>query len=278
MKDQKILVTGGTGFLGNCLIKRLYRDNYVRVVARNEGNLIKLKDKYRVDIHPGDISDELVAKQACHGVDTIFHLAGFKHVGLAEKFVWENTTTNVVGSKNILEYSQHCDLVLGISTDKAAQVSGTYGASKLIMERLFTQYENLNSKTKYRVVRYGNVLYSTGSVLCKWKDAIQTGGTIKITDGNATRFFWTVDQAVDLIFDCIDNAKSSKPYCPVMKSIRMYDLLEAMVIKYGVNNTNIPVEEIGLQSGENLHEKILEDGPNSSECEKFTIEEILEMI
>ena len=277
---KKILITGGTGFLGENLVRRLYGTVNLRVLARNEGKLIQLKEKYpEIEIYPGDIADPFVCKQACNGVDGILHLAGFKHVGLAEKFTKENIDTNVIGSINILDATLGNDIeyIVGISTDKAAQVSGSYGASKLLMERLFRQYEAINGKCKYRIVRYGNVLYSTGSVVPKWREIIESGGTIKVTDMRATRFFWTVDDAIDLIFDCLDKATNSSPYCPSMKAMTVHNLLEALVIKYGKPG-NIPVEEIGLQPGENLHEKILENGPYSNEVEQFTVEEIMRTI
>ena len=118
------------------------------------------------------------------GVDGVFHLAASKHVGLAETYSRECTKTNVIGSLNILEESldSKLDFVIGISTDKAAQVSGVYGASKLLMERLFLQFERVNPGTNYRIVRYGNVLYSTGSVLCKWKDLLLQGKQVIVTD------------------------------------------------------------------------------------------------
>ena len=170
------------------------------------------------------------------------------------------------------------DFIIGISTDKAAQVNGVYGASKLLMERLFLQYERLNKDTKYRIVRYGNVLYSTGSVLCKWKDLLLEGNEVIITDPKATRFFWTREQAIDLIFSCLREASDSSPWVPEMKAMAMGDLLQAMARKYLPEGAPLRVKEIGLQPGENRHEKILEEGPYSSEVEKFSVEEIMELI
>lgn len=279
--NKRILITGGTGFLGNKLVDRLYDKNNIRVIARNEGKLIELKNKYtNIEIYPGDISDKFVCNQACKDIDIVFHLAGFKHVGLAEKFVKENINTNILGSLNLLDetLNNRIECIIATSTDKAALVSGAYGASKLLMERLFNQYEHINTKCKYRIVRYGNVLYSTGSVLCKWKDDILNNKDIVITDTDATRFFWTVDQAIDLIFNCLDNASNSLPYCPNMKSIRLGDLLTAMINKYGNKDFKINIKEIGLQKGENKHEKILENGLSSNDAEKFSIEEIEKLI
>jgi len=274
---NKITITGGSGFLGQELIKRLYPDNEITVVARNEGNLIKLKEQFpKIKIITGDISDEFIANKAVKGQDGIYHLAAFKHIGLAEEQPRQCILSNVRGTMNILSASMKYKVkfVLGISTDKAAQISGVYGASKFLMERLFQEFQEINPDTKYRIVRYGNILYSTGSVLCKWKERIEKGQPIKVTDPLATRFYWTVDQAVDLIFNCLENATDTKPYVPEMKAIRIQDLLWAMMQKYG----EVDVEYIGLQQGENMHEKILEDGPYSNEVEQYTVEEIKEMI
>ena len=278
---KNILITGGSGFLGNDLVTRLKGSGCnVCVMSRNEGNLIKLQMKHPwITILTGDISDRYSVQQAMKGINGIFHLAAFKHVGLAEKQSRECIKSNTIGSLILLEEAvkEKVDFVLGISTDKAAQVSGVYGASKLLMERLFTQFEKTYTDTRFRIVRYGNVLYSTGSVLCIWKDLIQQGKEVIVTEPSATRFFWTVGQAIDLIFDCFHNAKDSKPYCPDMKSMRIDDLLQAMVAKYG-DGKEIPIKSIGLQPGENLHEKVLEEGLASNEVEHFTVEEITELI
>jgi len=282
-RNKTYLVTGGAGFLGQELIARLEAAGCTNIVtmSRNEGKLVALKEKFPfVKIIPGDLSDPYCAEKAVQGVDAIFHLAAFKHVGLAEQNVRECVLGNVTGTSNILELTRKypIDFILGISTDKAAQVSGVYGATKLIHERLFSDYEKINPTTKYRTVRYGNVLYSTGSVLCKWKDRLQNDEELIITDPEATRFYWTVDQAIDLIFDCLDQAQDSKPYVPEMKSMSVGDLLEAMIRKY-LPEGNVPkVKTIGLQPGENFHEVIVEGGLNSSEVERFTIEEIMELV
>ena len=280
-KEKLYLITGGSGFLGIPLCGRILKQGgKVRVLSRDEGKLVELKQLYpSVEILTGDISDKFEVKQAMHGVDGVFHLAASKHVGIAEIQVRECIKTNTLGSMNILEESLNMDLdfILGISTDKAAQVAGVYGATKLLMERLFTQFESINPNCKYRIVRYGNVLYSTGSVLCKWKDLITEGKEVIVTDSNATRFFWTVEQALDLIEDCMENAVDTKPYCPEMKSMMVDNLLQAMIEKYS-KGQNISVKTIGLQPGENLHEKVMEEGPYSNECEQYTVEDIKKLI
>ncbi len=281
-KNKLYLVTGGSGFLGIPLCERILKaGGKVRVIARDEGKLVDLKQKFpNIEILTGDISDKFEVHQAMKDVNGVFHLAASKHVGLAEIQVRECIKTNTLGSMYILEESLKTkpDFVLSISTDKAAQVSGVYGATKLLMERLHEQFERVNPDTKYRLVRYGNVLYSTGSVLCKWKELLQQGKEVIVTDGKATRFFWTVDQALDLIESCMENAVDTKVYCPEMKSMTINNLLEAMSQKYLPEGSTPKIKEIGLQPGENLHEKVLEEGPYSNECEQYTVEDIKKLI
>jgi len=283
-QGKKYLITGGAGFLGGELIERiLQQGGEVITVSRNEGKLIELKSKYKdskLEIHTGDICDEFTLPRLMRGITGVFHLAAFKHVGLAETQGRECIKSNVIGSMNVLEQAVKNDVefVIGISTDKAAQVSGTYGATKYLMERMFTQFEQDYPQTKFRIVRYGNVLYSTGSVLCIWKDKLQNGEEIIVTDPEATRYFWTLNQAVDLIFDCMENATTSHFHFPSMKSMSMGNLLDAMAEKYLPEGQELKVKTIGLQIGENLHEKISEDGLYSNEAEQFTIEEIKELI
>ena len=277
------LVTGGrSGFLGGKVIERIQSyGGEVIALSRNEGKLIELKQKHpNITIATGDICDEFDVHQAMRGVKGVFHLAAFKHVGLAETYARECTRSNVIGSLNVLEESArcNCDFNIGISTDKAVQVSGIYGATKCLMEGLYHQFQENYPNTKFRQVRYGNVLYSTGSVLCKWKDLLMEGKEVIVTDPDATRYFWTLDSAVDLIFDCLSVSESAEPYVPEMKSMRMGDLLTAMAKKYLPEGESLRVKEIGLQPGENFHEKVHIDGKNSSEAEKFTIEEIMELI
>ena len=279
---KKYLVTGGSGFLGGELIQRILNEGgKVVTVARNEGQLIKLKQKFPyVQIETGDITNKHSVHRVMKGVTGVFHLAAFKHVGMAETQSVECTNSNVIGSKNVLEcgVEEGVDFVLGISTDKAAQVAGVYGASKLLMEKMFKQYEVDYPNVKFRLVRYGNVLYSTGSVLCKWKELLKNGEEVIVTEPSATRFFWTLDQAVDLIYDCMRDATDCEIHFPSMKSMSIENLLKAMAEKYLPDNSELVIKTIGLQPGENFHEKILEVGPASNEVEEFTIQEIKELI
>ena len=280
-RGKTYLVTGGSGFLGKKTIERIHEQGgNILTIARDEGKLIQLKqDLPYVEFLTGDIADKFDCEQAVRMVDGIFHLAAFKHVGIAETQSRECIRSNTIGSLNLLELTAEYDLDfnVGISTDKAAIVSGVYGASKFLMEALYRQFETNYPDTQFRIVRYGNVLYSTGSVLPKWRDLLKKGQTPIITEPKATRFFWTIDQAVDLIWDCMLKAENSLPYVPDMKAMEMGDLLQAMINKYA-KDKDIKPEVIGLGKGENLHEKILADGLSSEDAKKFTIKQIMELI
>lgn len=282
-KEGKYLITGGTGYLGQALIEQLIIGGYenLRVVSRNEGLLVNLQEKYsNIEIITGDIASKFICEKACMGVNGIFHLAAFKHVGLAEKQVRECVFSNVMGSMNLLDMTLKYkpEFIIGISTDKAARINGVYGATKMLMEKLFTECEEINKETKYRMVRYGNVIYSTGSVLCKWKKRLEEGTEVVVTNVDATRFYWTVDEAIELIFSCLEGSEDSRPLSAPMKAIRVGDLLRAMVEKYNPPGIAPQIKHIGLQEGENMHEIITAEGKSSKDADKYTHEEIMELI
>ena len=115
-------------------------------------------------------------------------------------------------------------------------------------------------------------------ILCKWRDLLKGGKEVIVTEPKATRFFWTLEQAVDLIFDCLENASDSNPYVPEMKSMSVKNLLQAMANKYLPEGEELKIKQIGLQPGENFHERVIETGKYSNEVEQFTVEEIQELI
>ena len=278
MENSKVVVFGGSGFLGHALIERLISLGHYNItaVARNEGGLVALKERFNsVTIQVGDIADPWTVKKAMKGATDVYLLSALKHVGIAETDVMSCVETNIVGHMNVVNESliSKPRLLMFISSDKAAQGTGVYGMSKKIGEKLMLEAEKINPETRYRTVRYGNVLYSTGSVLCKWKDKMQKGEEVIVTDLYSTRFYWPVSEAVDLIFNAIE-AHNAEPVITPMKSMMLCDLLEAMMEKYG----KVPVKVIGLQPGENMHEVIAEGIPDSFHSERFTKEEIFKLI
>lgn len=271
--DIKVVVFGGSGFLGTHLIERLFASGHLNIVAvgRNEAALVALKEKFPpLNIIVGDISDKWVVKKAMKDAREVYHLAALKHVGLAEKEVKSCISTNIIGCMNIVDESLIVKpkQLIFISTDKASQPMGVYGCSKKIGEKLIEEAEKINPDTNYFVLRYGNVWASNGSLATKWKPKMMSGEEVILTDPEASRFFFTVSEAVDLIFECIIRSDDATPYTAQMKAVKMQTVLEACLETWGKS----PVKIIGLQPGENKVETM--DGVTfSDQVEQFSKEE-----
>ena len=287
-QNEKYLITGGTGVVGYALCERILKmGGKVLILSRNEKKLRKLRNYLfstgvanihgQVETVVSDILDKKLIRKAMDDVKGVFHLAALAQ-GMQSGKPIESINTNVLGSLNVLVESLDKDFVLGVSSDKVVQVSGNYGATKFLMEKLFTEFEEINPNTKYRVVRLGNVIYSADSVLEKWKSRIENNEEVIITEPKATRFFMTRGQSIDMIFNCLEKSADSTPYFEYIKSTSMGNLLEAMSNKYSPKGSELKVKEIGLQPSENLHERIVENGQYTNEIEQYTIEELEEMI
>ena len=279
-KDELYLITGGTGVVGQALCSRiLYLGGRVRVFSRSADKLLEMKKKYKnIEIMVGDVTNNLEVSNAYENVKGVFHLAALAQA-MQSGGASESIHINLTGSMTVLNESSNnkVDFVLGVSSDKAVQISGPYGATKFLMERLFDEYQEMNKRIKYRVVRMGNVIYSIDSVLYKWKSLLENGDKVIVTEPKATRFFLTKNQSVDLMLNGL-KSDSSKPYCDIPKSTSIGNLLQAMANKYLPKGKELKVKEIGLQPNENLHEQIVDGGPMSNEMEQYTIEELERMI
>ena len=278
---KKVLVTGATGFLAHGLIEKLLSmDIQVSAVARNEGKLIALKNTFPlITINPCPIEDFHLLKKACLDCDGIFHLASFKDVILSGEHPLKTVQTNILGTLNILKLSvenENIKFIVNTSTDKATKVSSVYGATKLIVESLFLEYEKINPFCSYRIVRYGNVFYSTGSVLVKWKNALLNNKEIILTEPSATRYFWSREEAIECLFECLYKSNDATPLIPKMRSISVGDLLEIMIKKYSPFDRPA-IKVIGLQNGENLHEE-LTNQESSLTAERWDENELLLII
>ncbi|MBX3192226.1 MAG: polysaccharide biosynthesis protein [Labilithrix sp.] len=231
-----LLITGGSGFLGKRLALAL-RDRY-RVVLGSRNNKLNAAAQQMTacEVIPLDVSSIEAVRDAF--VETrpsiVIHAAATKFVDLAEKQPMECVDVNVVGSQNVARVAlEHgVDTVLGISTDKAAPpVRNTYGLSKALMERVFASCNQKNGKTRFLCVRYGNVAWSTGSVLCLWKKMHEKDGVIGTTGPEMRRFFFTVDEAVKLVTTGLDHAAElqGKVLSRHMKASLIRDILDVWV-------------------------------------------------
>lgn len=255
---------------------------HIKILGRDEGKLLETQRRYGVEICLGDVTDYYAVERAMHGVNQVYHLAGFKHLPLGEDKSQECIKTNVMGSINVLEAAttEDVELVLGVSTDKAYHPMNCYGMTKRLMEYLFDQYHREWgwSDRVYRIVRYGNVLGSTGSVLQVWREAAEKNQPLKITDPDMTRFFFRVEDAVSTIIECLEKATDATPFIPNMKAVRMGELAD--VCKTILENRlskPVTIEVVGLRPGEKLHEGMADDA-QSDAAEKYTKEELFELV
>ena len=238
---KKILITGGTGYLGRNLAL-FYRKKYkVFIGARNNKQNFLVKNLTNCEVVPLDVSN-IESVHDCLNYskpDIVIHAAATKFVDLSEKFPFECIDINIVGSANIARacINKKIPTVIGVSTDKASPpIKNIYGLSKSCMERLFSSIEPYG-KTKFICVRYGNVTWSTGSVLPIWKQMFNKNKTILTTGPNMRRFFFSVDEAVSLIDQALKlkDKLAGKILSAEMKSSKMIDILKVWIKKFGGN-------------------------------------------
>ena len=264
LDGKKILITGGTGSLGQSLTKRLLATNVdtVRILSRNESKQVNMESEFndkRLRFLIGDVRDFERLKTAFEDIDIVYHAAALKHVPVIEYNPFEAIKTNVQGSQNVIDasLSQDVEKVICIGTDKAVSPLNTYGATKLLMEKLFVSANNFLNETRHRTkflaLRYGNVVGSSGSVIPKFIKMINEGKKITITDSEMTRFSITMEQALDFVIDCTINGNASEIYIPKLKSYSILDVKDALFEIFGKTD----FEEIGIRPGEKLHETLI---------------------
>ena len=262
-KNKKVLITGGTGSLGRALTKRLLAEkvDVIRIFSRNENKQVTMQSEFhddRLRFLIGDIRDLSRLQRALDGIDIVFHAAALKHVPVIEYNPFEAINTNVIGSRNVVEacLSENVDRVIGVGTDKAVSPLNTYGATKLLMEKLFVTASNYLSdknKTKFISLRYGNVLGSSGSVIPKFIEQIKSNKKITITDPGMTRFSITMDEALDFILDSTISGHGSEVFVPKLRSYKIDDV--KIVLQELLGNTG--EEKIPVRQGEKFHETLI---------------------
>ncbi len=265
-EDKKILITGGTGSLGQALTKRLLKEKVdtIRIFSRNEEKQVFMENKFhdkRLRFLLGDINDLERLKRAFEDIDIVFHAAALKHVPKIEYNPFEAIKTNVIGSQNVIDACLHADVerAIAIGTDKAVSPLNTYGATKLLMEKLFVTANNyinpLKHRTKFIAFRYGNVFGSSGSVVPIFIEQIQQKQKVTITDPQMTRFSITMDEALDFILNATTYGQGSEIFVPKMRSyniMNVADSLQSLIGNYGQ-------EVIGIRPGEKLHEVLINE-------------------
>jgi UDP-N-acetylglucosamine 4,6-dehydratase/5-epimerase len=258
--DKTILVTGGTGSFGRALLKTVLNDTAVRkviVFSRDELKQYELQQLYpgdgRLRFFIGDVRDYERLFRAFDGVDHVIHAAALKQVPAAEYNPFEAVKTNINGAQNIIDaaINQGVQSVIALSTDKACCPLNLYGATKLVSDKLFVAGNAYVGKhrTRFSVVRYGNVVGSRGSVVPLFKRLAPTG-TLPITDERMTRFWITLEQGVRFVMQSLERMNGGELFVPKIPSMRVVDLARAMA-------PEAKLEFIGIRPGEKIHEEMI---------------------
>ena len=256
--EKNILITGGTGSFGKKFIEILLQKHSpkkVIVFSRDELKQFEMQQKFNqpcMRYFIGDVRDEGRLKQAMYQVDYVVHAAALKQVPAAEYNPMECIKTNINGAQNVINAAIAAGVkkVIALSTDKAANPINLYGATKLASDKLFTAANNLvgDRKTRFAVVRYGNVVGSRGSVVPFFKKLIADGATeLPVTDPRMTRFWLRLEDGVEFVLKNFERMQGGEIFIPKIPSMRITDLAEAIA-------PNVPINVIGIRPGEKLHE------------------------
>ncbi len=261
-KNKTVLITGGTGSFGRTFAKKLLSESdckKVIIFSRDEWKQWEMRQSEPIFNHPkvryflGDVRDVDRLIRAFNEVNFVIHTAALKQVPAAEYNPTEFVKTNVQGATNVIDAAIFCSVekVIALSTDKAVNPINLYGATKLCSDKLFVagnSYVGAKGIPKFSVVRYGNVSGSRGSIIPLWTRMLAEGATsLPITDPRMTRFWITLDQAVDFVIQCFAEMRSGEIFVPKIPSMRVVDLAEALA-------PGIPYTICGIRDGEKLHE------------------------
>ncbi len=287
LEGKRVLVTGGTGSLGNALVRRMLGGDRgvpsrIIVFSRDEAKQHFMRLEYlqrkaatdEVIYHnPGDILEFVIGDvrdygavySVLKGVDIVFHAAALKQVPSCEYFPFEAVLTNIHGANNLVRAIREHDLpvkkVVGISTDKACKPINVMGMTKALQERVLIEANRSHGSTEYCCVRYGNVIASRGSIVPLFVEQIRSGGPVTITLPEMTRFLLTLDKAVDTVFEALESGRPGETYVPKVQSAKIVDLAKAMI-----GDREIEVTFTGIRPGEKLHEIMVSE----EECFRTT--------
>lgn len=268
LQNANIFVTGGAGTLGRAIARRRQIEGWTgrfTVYSRDEHKHAYMRRMFPdVQFVQGDIRNLETLKLAMVGHDVVVHAGACKVIPVSEYQSLDTIDINVYGSQNVCIAARETGVghVLGISTDKACHAANAYGASKYLMEKVFQEYARVDDhKTRFLLVRYGNVLESTGSVVEAWKTALYNGQPVRITDPDMTRFWLSPSQAVDYVLRAL-TIENGQIFIPGMPALTIGKLLEYSMeeeqnkAREG-KRPDIDIQRVPLRPGEKLHETLL---------------------
>ncbi len=275
LENKRILVTGGTGSLGQTLVKRILTGEMgtpeqITVFSRDEAkqhymrldfmhretatdDVIYQNTRDRLNFRIGDVRDYAAVVAAMRGVDIVFNAAALKQVPSCEYFPMEAVMTNINGAANIVRSVRENDLpvkkIIGISTDKACKPINVMGMTKALQERIFVEANRDLPSVQFNCVRYGNVIASRGSIVPLFVDQIRKGQSLTITLPEMTRFLLSLDRAVDTVFEAVKSDGRGLTFVPKVAAARIVDVADVLM-----GDKKLPIEFTGIRPGEKVHE------------------------
>lgn len=275
LDGKRILVTGGTGSLGQTLVKRILTGELgtpeqITVFSRDEAkqhymrldflhretatdDVIYQNSKDRLNFRIGDIRDYPAVVAAMRGADIVFNAAALKQVPSCEYYPFEAVLTNIYGAANIVRAVRENDLpvkkIIGISTDKACKPINVMGMTKALQERVLIEANRDLPNVQLNCVRYGNVIASRGSIVPLFVDQIKKGQTLTITLPEMTRFLLSLDRAVDTVFEAVKSEGRGLTFVPKVASAKITDVADVLM-----GDKKLPIEFTGIRPGEKVHE------------------------
>ncbi|MBV9215838.1 MAG: polysaccharide biosynthesis protein [Acidobacteria bacterium] len=277
---KRILITGGTGSLGRHLVRRILTGEMglpakVIVFSRDEAKQHRMRLDHlnrtaatdeviyddagdRLTFRIGDVRDYHAVVAALRGADIVFNAAALKQVPSCEYFPYEAVQTNIDGAENIVraivEHDLPIETVVGISTDKACKPVNVMGMTKAVQERIFIEANRNCKNTRLMCVRYGNVIASRGSIIPLFAEQIRENRPLTVTLPEMTRFFCTLDSAVDTVFEAVRSGRAGDTFVPIIPAAKMVDIAKAMM-----GDRDLPIAFTGIRPGEKIHEVMVSE-------------------
>lgn len=273
LKNKTILITGGTGSFGNAMVDKLLAINIKKIIvfSRDEKKQFDMGNQYnnnKLKFITGDVRDRDEVSHAMNGVDYVFHAAALKQVPNCEFFPWEAIKTNTLGAHNVIDMAIKSGVkrVVILSTDKAVYPINVMGMTKALMERIMIAISReKRGKTVLCGTRYGNVMYTRGSVIPFFIDLMKLSESLRITDRNMTRFMMPLSQSVDLVLFALTNGQPGEIYVRKSPAAAIGDLAKAITELF---NYKKGIKEVGIRPGEKMNETLIssEDSARVIDC------------
>lgn len=267
VKDKNILITGGTGSFGHQILLQLvkFKPNKIVIFSRDEKKQYDMQNEFEehsdiLEFIIGDVRDYAKIHDAMRNVGVVYHAAALKQVPNCEFNPFEAVKTNVLGAENVRRAAieNEVEVVVAISTDKAVKPVNVMGMTKAIQERVMLNSTNRKWNTRFLCVRYGNVIGSRGSVIPFFKQRIEKGKFLPITNNEMTRFLLLLEDAIELVFKATVEGETGQLFVKKMPACYVLDLAKVMS-KAITGEDNYPIKEVGIRPGEKIHEVLVSE-------------------